>query len=69
MSAPEGGPPIDDPIEPAVPSTGDSTIDDALRGLADLQSTPLAEHHDRLARAHEALHVGLERSGEEPDHG
>ena len=53
----------------AVPSTGDPSIDDALQSLKDLPSTPLAEHPDRLARVHEALHVALERSGDEPDAG
>ena len=33
-----------------VPTTGDPAIDDALQGLHDLPSTPLSEHHDRLAR-------------------
>ena len=50
-----------------MPSTGDPTIDDALQDLHDLPSTPLAEHHDRLAQAHEALHAALERSGDQPD--
>jgi hypothetical protein len=58
---------VDGPDAAAVPSTGDPTIDDALQSLNDLPSTPLAEHHDRLARVHEALHVALERSGDEPD--
>ena len=39
---------------PTPPPTGDATIDDALRGLADLASAPLSDHHDRLAKAHEA---------------
>jgi hypothetical protein len=56
---------VPDPAE--VPSTGDRTIDEALQGLHDLPLTPLAEHHDRLAQVHEALHVALERSGDEPD--
>ena len=51
----------------AAPSTGDPAIDDALRGLRDLPSTPLAEHADRLTRAHEALHAALERPGNDTD--
>ena len=68
MNAPEG---VDtpDPQAPAMPTTGDPAIDDALQNLHDLPSIPLGEHHDRLAQAHEALHVALERSGDEPDAG
>ena len=58
---------FDGPDVAAVQSTGDPTIDDALQSLNDLPSTPLAEHHDRLAGVHEALHAALERSGDEPD--
>jgi hypothetical protein len=42
------------------PLTGNATIDDALLGLADLASAPLPDHHDRLAKAHEALHEALD---------
>ena len=68
MNVPEG---VDtpDPQEPSMPATGDPAIDDALQSLKDLPSTPLVEHHDRLARVHEALHIALERSGDEPDVG
>jgi hypothetical protein len=44
------------------PRTGYAAIDDALLGVADLASTPVADHHDRLAQAHEALHEALDRS-------
>jgi hypothetical protein len=64
VSAPEEGFAAENPA--AVPATGDPVIDDALRGLRDLPSTPLAEHSDRLAQAHEALQAALERSGNEP---
>jgi hypothetical protein len=49
--------------EPAtsLPQTGNATVDDALLRLTDLSSLPLAEHHDRLTRAHEALHEALDR--------
>ena len=67
MSAPEQGVAADDPDEAVAPSTGDPAIDEALQNLRDLPSTPLAEHHDRLARAHETLHAALERSGNEPE--
>ena len=67
MSGPEEGAVVDDTRAAAMPSTGDPTIDDALQDLHDLPLTPLAEQHDRLARAHEALHVALERSGDQPD--
>ena len=68
MTTPEEGV-ADDPDVTVVPSTGNPTIDEALQGLQDLPSKPLVEHHDRLARAHEALHVAFERSGDEPDPG
>jgi hypothetical protein len=42
------------------PPTGEAAIDDALLGLAELGSLPLDEHHDRLARAHEALQSALD---------
>ena len=67
MSAPEQDVAADDPGTVAAPSTGDPAIDEALQGLRDLPSTPLAEHHDRLAQAHETLHTALERSGDEPE--
>ena len=68
MTTPEEGVAVD-PDLTAVPSTGNPTIDEALQGLQDLPVKPLAEHHDRLAGAHEALHVALERPGDEPDPG
>ena len=67
MSAPEQGVAADDPGGAAAPSTGDPAIDEAMQGLRDLPSTALAEHHDRLAHAHETLHAALERSGDEPE--
>jgi hypothetical protein len=64
VSGSEDGPAADHREGLAVPSTGDPAIDTALQDVDDLQSAPLAEHHDRLARVHEALHVALERSGD-----
>ncbi len=43
------------------PATGDTAVDDALRSLADLELAPVDGHHDRLARAHEALQAALEK--------
>jgi len=43
------------------PQTGHAQIDDALRGLNDLDSAPLADHHDRLAKAHEVVDEALLR--------
>ena len=45
-------------VEPA-PSTGHAAIDAALGELHDLDDTAVGDHHDRLARAHEALHGAL----------
>ena len=67
MSASEQGAAADHSSPAAAPSTGDPAIDEALQGLRDLPSTALAEHHDRLAQAHETLHAALERSGDEPE--
>lgn len=47
---------------PSRPDTGDPAVDHALRGLADLDSAPLAEHHDRLAKIHEVLREALDRT-------
>ena len=52
----------------APPLTGNATIDDALRGLADLASTPLPDHHDRLATAHESLHEALDPPEDQSEH-
>jgi hypothetical protein len=41
------------------PETGEATLDAALSGLSDLSSVPVAEHHDRLTRAHESLQQAL----------
>lgn len=48
-----------------VPVTGEPAVDRALESLQDLESLPLADHHDRLARVHEELHAALnaEHSG------
>ena len=47
--------------------TGHAAIDDALRGLADLDSAPLADHHDRLVKAHEVLDEALHRPDNQTD--
>jgi hypothetical protein len=49
------------------PRTGHAAVDDALHELADLGSAPLADHHDRLAKAHEALHEALDRPDNQGD--
>ena len=50
------------------PVTGHVTVDDALGRLEDLASAPLSEHHDRLAKAHEALHEALDASDDQSEH-
>jgi hypothetical protein len=47
------------------PPTGHPAVDDALGDLADLASAPLEQHHDRLARAHEALQDALDRGDDD----
>jgi hypothetical protein len=45
--------------QPAPPVTGEPTVDRAVESLRGLESAPLADHHDRLARVHEDLHGAL----------
>jgi len=47
------------------PQTGEPAVDDALAGLVDLASTPVADHHDRLAQAHAVLHEALDPPDED----
>ena len=49
-------------LEP--PLTDDAAIDETMLALSELAETPLSEHHDRLARAHEVLHSALQREDE-----
>jgi len=57
----------DPPISP--PQTGNDAVDEALLGLADLPSAPLAAHHDRLAKAHKELQEALDREDDGPADG
>lgn len=41
------------------PETGEPQVDRALESLQGIESAPLSEHHDRLARVHEELHAAL----------
>jgi hypothetical protein len=55
---------VTEPTRPAgagsgIPVTGEPDVDRALESLQDLDSTPLAEHHERLSRVHEELHRAL----------
>lgn len=59
MSGPEGQAGRDREGVVGVPMTGEAAVDDALSGLAELASTPVTDHHDQLARAHESLHDAL----------
>ena len=47
---------------PSRSDTGDPAVDHALRGLAELDTAPLAEYHDRLAKVHEVLQEALDRT-------
>jgi hypothetical protein len=51
-------PPPAQPLPPAptLPEADHPQVAEALRQVADLDDRPLAEHHDRLSRAHEVLH-------------
>jgi hypothetical protein len=58
----EPAPERKDPTEagrPEVPVTGEPEVDRALQSLQGIESEPLADHHDRLARVHEDLHAAL----------
>lgn len=59
----ENADPTSDP-----PRTGNPTVDDALLGLTELASTPLGDHHDRLADVHALLHEALDRGDEDQSH-
>ena len=68
MTEPGHNQPEDPDLPSSPPQTGYPAVDDALVGLADLESAPLAEHHDRLAKAHEVLQEALDRTDEDrPD--
>ncbi|WP_158548027.1 hypothetical protein [Desertihabitans brevis] len=45
-----------DATDEATPTSRHPELDAALDAVADLGSVPLAEHHERLERAHRALH-------------
>ena len=68
MSEPVPAPATAEEQPVTAPVTGDTAIDGALAQLADLQTAPLPDHHDRLTAAHEVLHGALDRSdpGHEP---
>jgi hypothetical protein len=57
----------DPPTSP--PQTGNDAVDEALLGLADLPSAPLAAHHDRLAKAQKELQEALDREDDGPADG
>ena len=57
---PEDADPAISPLQ-----TGNPAVDDALAGLADLASAPVADHHDRLAQAHAVLHEALDPPDED----
>ncbi|MFL6043912.1 MAG: hypothetical protein ACJ72M_02215 [Propionibacteriaceae bacterium] len=65
MTEPGHNQPEDLDLPSSSPQTGHPAVDDALAGLADLESAPLAEHHDRLAKAHEVLQEALDRADED----
>lgn len=54
-------PDVDSGDAPVPPTTGNTAVDEALGSLVDLDSAPINAHHDRLARAHEALQAALDQ--------
>ncbi|MBA3529224.1 MAG: hypothetical protein H0T91_07955 [Propionibacteriaceae bacterium] len=52
---------------PAPPHTGIEQIDQATAGLSGLNEVPLAQHPDRLAGVHDALHRVLHSDHPVPD--
>lgn len=46
---------MSEPVRASVPETGDPRVDEALRGVADLDGVPVDEHAERLSAAHGAL--------------
>ena len=59
------GRPLDTESATNPPRTGNAAVDEALLELADLAEAPLPEHHDRLAKAHEALQEALDRGDDD----
>ena len=60
-------PDVDSGEAPVPPATGNMAVDEALGSLADLDSAPVDAHHDRLARAHEALQAALDKGSGSQD--
>ena len=46
---------MSEPAHDDAPETGDPRVDEALRGVADLDGVPVDEHAERLSAAHGAL--------------
>ena len=53
---------MDDTPRNPPPTTGHPDVDAALVRLSDLDQTPLGDHHERLAAAHESLHTVLDEA-------
>ncbi len=65
MTAASDGTPADGTAAPAPdgpPTSDQPEVDEALRRVVDLSDVPLADHHERLERAHEVLHGVLDRA-------
>jgi hypothetical protein len=57
---------VSEPGRAGVPETGDPRVDDALRGVADLEGVPVDEHAERLSAAHGALQEVLRTPVDQP---
>ena len=69
---------VEQPIEPSpqgdqseldlgVVNTGDPAVDEALGGLDQLKSIPVAEHPGVFEQVHRGLTQAMTRAGDEPD--
>ncbi|MGO1973208.1 MAG: hypothetical protein ACTH2Q_09655 [Propionibacteriaceae bacterium] len=57
---------LTEPALPEAPVTGNARVDRAVSSVADLADLRVAEQHDRLTAAHEALHQALDAEDEGP---
>ena len=54
-------------LDLGVVNTGDPVVDEALSGLEQLKSIPVAEHPEVFEQVHRGLTDAMTRAGDEPD--